>query len=353
MRAFHAAAMLLPMSILAACSANNGNDATAAQGGGSEIVEAADQTSIERLDPALDGIVLPGTRLEKIGSGFEFVEGPIWVDGKLRFSDLVGNKLYEIGDDGQTRMIMDHSGGLTEVPAGMAYPGSNGSVIDQDGSVLMCQHGARQIARVDRDLNVTPFLTGMDGKRFNSPNDLAFAPDGSLWITDPPFGLVAGDDDPAKEAPYNAVYRYANGKLSAVITDLPAPNGIAFSPDGSKLYISNSGPDMYVNVYDVNADGTVSAPRKFISYSGPEDGPGVPDGLKVDSAGNVWTSGPGGIRILSPEGKVLGQIRTTDEAQSNLAWGGPDWKTAYITAATNVYRLQLVIPGEKPLYPAS
>ena len=309
---------------------------------------AAADTSIERLDPALDAIIPPGAVLEKIADGIGFAEGPVWVRDRLRFSDLTGNKLYEITPEGKLTLLLDKSGGLDNPPKG-AFQGSNGSVVDKDGTVLMTQHGARRVVRLDDALKMTPFIERIDGKRLNSPNDMVFANDGALWITDPPYGLLGQDKDPAKEAPNNAVYRYKDGVLKAVITDLPRPNGIGFSPDGKKLYISNCEPEMFVNVYDVAADGTVSNGKTFIKYPGPNP-IDVPDGLKVDSQGNVWTSGPGGIRIIAPSGKVLGQLKSADRAQANLAWGGPDWKTAYIMGAGNVYRLRLAIPGEKPLY---
>lgn len=315
---------------------------------------AAEGTSIQRMDPALDAVIPPGAVLEKVAGDFGFTEGPIWADGTIRFSDLTGNKLYEIGPDGKPKLLLDKSGGKDTTPPG-SFQGSNGSVVDQDGSVLMGRHGARDIVRTTRNpdgtLSVTPFLSkNGDGDRFNSPNDMVFAPDGSLWITDPPYGMLGQDKDPAKEAKYNGVYRYKDGKVTAVIKDIPRPNGIGFSPDGKKLYISNCEPDMFVRVYDVAlATGAVSNMKVLISY--PKPNPiDVPDGLKVDSAGNIWTSGPGGIRIISPEGKVLGQLKSPDRAQANLAFGGPDFKTAYIMGAGNVYRLQLAIPGEKPLY---
>jgi gluconolactonase len=309
---------------------------------------AVTATGVERFDPAIDAIIKPGEVPVAIAGGFRFVEGPLWLGDRLRFSDLMDNKLYELVDGGEARLIMDKSGGLDQM-APDSFQGSNGLIVDRDGSVLMMQHGARRIVRLDDDLKLSVFLDKVDGKRLNSPNDMTFAPDGALWFTDPPYGLVGQDKDPAKEMTFNAVWRHAGGKTVAVITDLPRPNGIGFSPDGKKLYISNCEPDMFVNVYDVNADGTVSNGRRFISYPAPNP-IDVPDGLKVDSAGNVWTSGPGGIRIITPEGKVLGQLKTPDRAQSNLVWGGPDLKTLYIMSAGNVYKMRTEVAGQKPLY---
>jgi gluconolactonase len=169
-----------------------------------------------------------------------------------------------------------------------------------------------------------------------------------LWFTDPPFGLFNGmDKDPARALPFNGVFRYANGKLTAPIRDMTLPNGIGFSPDGSTLYVSNYGPDMYVRAYTVGKEGALSNPRILIRYpagSGPEG----PDGLKVDRAGNIWTSGPGGIRIVTPKGKVLGQIKLP-EAAANLAFA-EDGHVVYITASSSIYRLRTRVAGELPLY---
>jgi len=297
------------------------------------------------MDPALDAIIAPDTQLEKVAEGFAFTEGPMWREGHLWFSDVVGNKMYSMTPDGKYTVLIDHAGGLESYPAGMSK-GSNGMVTAKHGSVLMTQHGIRRIAHLDASLKQTTFLDNFEGKKFNSPNDLVFAPDGSLWFTDPPYGLTMQDRDPAKEAPFNGVYRYANGKLTAVIKDLRRPNGIGFTRDGKTLYVSNSGPEMYVEKYSVNADGTVSQGTIFIDYPG--RAPDVPDGLKLDSADNLWTTGPGGIRIISPAGKVLGQIKLSETA-ANLAWadGG---KTLYITASTSIYRLKVATPGKMPLY---
>ena len=325
--------------------------ATAAPVGKVEPVPAA---KIVRSDPALDAVIAPGAKIERMATGFVFVEGPMWRKGALWFSDLRGNKMYSVSPDGKLTMLLDHAGGLQSFAAG-ANKGSNAMVTDKDGTVLMNQHGARRIVRLDGAMHMTTFLEKYDGKQLNSPNDLVFAADGSLWITDPPYTFFDPsnpnkdlDKDPAKQVPFNAVWRYKDGKLTPMITDLPRPNGIGFSPDGKTLYISNTEPQALLLKYDVGADGKLSN-RKVIADPTTEPGIGVPDGLKVDSQGNLWASGQGGIRIFSPQGKLLGQIQLPEVA-ANVAWGGPDLKTAYIMGSTSVYRLQSKVPGEKPLY---
>ena len=302
-------------------------------------------TEIVRLDPSLDKVIAPGTQIERVATGFHFTEGPMWREGHLWFSDLVGNKMLSVSPDGAARVLIDHSGGLDNPPPG-SYMGSNAMVADPDGTVLMIQQGGRRIVRLDSNFKMTPFLDSFEGKKLNSPNDLVYAPDGSLWFTDPPYGLLGQDKDPAKELPFNGVFRYAHGKLTAPIRDLTRPNGIGFSADGQTLYISNSGPEMFVEKYHVAPDGTVSGGTKVITYPG--SAPDVPDGLKLDSAGNLWTSGPGGFRIISPAGKVLGQIKLPETA-ANMAWGDGG-RTAYFTATSSIYRLKVATPGKMPLY---
>jgi gluconolactonase len=301
---------------------------------------------VVKLDPALDSVIAPGTKIERVATGFKFLEGPMWHQNRLWFSDLVGNKMYAVSRDGKLEMLLDHAGGLDSFPAG-SYMGSNAMAADKDGSVLLIEQGARRIVRLKSDKSRTPFLDKYEGKHLNSPNDLVFAPHGSLWFTDPTYGLAKQNNDPARELPFNGVYRYANGRLDAMIKDMTMPNGIGFSADGKTLYVSNSGPEMYVEKFTLDSSGNVVGKTRLISYPG--SAPDVPDGLKIDSAGNVWTSGPGGIRIIRPDGKVLGQIKLPEVA-ANLAWGD-DGKTAYITASKSVYRLRLLIPGALPLYP--
>jgi gluconolactonase len=302
---------------------------------------------IVRLDPALDRIIEPGARIERVATGFKFTEGPMWRAARLWFSDLGDNKLYAVSPDGRTELLIDRAGGLQSVPPG-SYLGSNAMVTDKDGTVLLIQQGGRKIVRVTQDLRLTPFLASYQGKKLNSPNDLVFAPDGALWFTDPPFGLAGQDRDPAKELPFNAVFRYSNGVLTPMITDLTLPNGIGFSPDGRTLYVSNFGPRMYVNAYDVGRDGKLSNRRTLIEYADHSAGKGGPDGLKVDTAGNVWTTGPGGVRIVTPQGKVLGMINV-GEAVANVGFG-EGGHAAYFTASTSIYRVKIVTPGLMPMY---
>lgn len=299
-----------------------------------------------RIDSALDAVIAPGTPIEKVASGFQFTEGPMWRDGRLWFSDVIGNKMYATSPDGKVTLLLADSGGLKNVPT-QSFQGSNAMAQDKTGAVLMCQHGLRRIVRLDSKMNSTVIVDKFEGKRLNSPNDLVFGCDGSLWFTDPPYGLLGQDKDPAKELSFNGVFRYVGGKLTAPIRELTRPNGIGFSPDCKTLYISNSGPKMFLNKYDVHPDGSVSNPVTMISYPDQPNAE-VPDGLKIDSAGNIWSTGPGGIRVISPAGKVLGQIKIPEVA-ANLAWADAG-KNVYITASTSVYRLKVLTFGKMPMY---
>jgi gluconolactonase len=313
----------------------------------SHSATAAEPAHIERLDAALDAVIAPGTPIERVATGFKFTEGPMWRQGRLWFSDLRDDKVLATTPDGKVEVLIPHAGGLNPFPPG-SYLGSNAMATDQDGSVLLVQQGGRKIVRLDAQLRPTVFLDRYQGKKLNSPNDLVFAPDGSLWFTDPPFGLQGMDKDPVKELPFNGVYRYAGGKLEAVIKDLTLPNGLAFSPDGKTLYVANFGPQRFVKAYAIGTDGAVTNARVLIEYGADEKRPGGPDGLKVDSAGNIWTSGPGGIRIVTPQGKVLGQL-VLPEVAANLAFA-EQGKAAYITATSSIYKVSLRTPGSMPLY---
>jgi gluconolactonase len=296
--------------------------------------------TIERLDPALDALVAPGAAIEKVAGGFKFTEGPLWrPDGVLWFSDVQGNVVRSLTPDGKVTVLIENAGGASNPPPD-AFIGSNGLVQAPDRSVWMVQHGARQIVRVAADRSLTPMVSRFEGKRFNSPNDLVFAKDGALYFTDPPYGLARQDDDPAKELPFNGVYRFANGRVQALVRDLNRPNGLAFSPDFRVLYVNNSDPAKnLVMRYDVAADGTLANGRVFADLTSKIDG--LADGLKVDAKGNVYTTGPGGIWVLSPAGKTLGKIQPP-EVPANCGWGD-NGKMLYMTAVTSVYRVKTLV----------
>jgi len=266
--------------------------------------------SIARLDPALDSLVPKDAVIEKVGGGFQFTEGPLWrSEGVLWFSDIVGNVVRSITPAGQVQVLIQNSGGQsTSAPPG-SFIGSNGMIADKDGFVLLCQHTNRRIVRVAKDLSMNAYLEKFEGKRFNSPNDLVYKSDGALYFTDPPYGLLGQDDDPAKELDFNGVYRYADGKLQVVVKDMTRPNGLAFSPDEKTLYVANSDPKYRVWMrYDVAADGTVSNGKVFADVTDEKE-ENDPDGMKVDSLGNVYGSGPGGLWVFSPDGRHLGTIK--------------------------------------------
>ena len=295
---------------------------------------------IERLDKALDALVAPGTVIEKVAGGFKFTEGPLWrPDGTLWFSDVQGNVVRSLTPGGKVTVLIHNAGGVSNAPPD-AFIGSNGMAQAPDGSVWMVQHGARQVVRVAADRTLTPIVSRFEGKRFNSPNDLVFAKDGALYFTDPPYGLAKQDDDPAKELAFNGVYRFANGRLQAVVRDLNRPNGLAFSPDGKILYVNNSDPakDLVMR-YDVAAGGTLANGRVFADLTSKVDG--IADGMKIDTKGNIYTAGPGGVWVLSPSGKHLGTI-APPETPANCAWGD-DGKTLYMTAVTSVYRVRTLV----------
>ena len=300
---------------------------------------------IERTDPALDALIAPDAKVERVATGFSFVEGPLWHRGRLWFSDVNGDKLRTVTRDGKVVEVLANSGGLPNPPAGKSI-GSNGLVPAADGRVLMAQMGARRIVKVDAAGRIEPFLDRLDGKRLNSPNDMIYAPDGSLWITDPPFGLYNGmDKDPAKELPFNPVLRYAGGRLTAPVTDLVLPNGIGLSPKGDALYIADFG-QATIFAYPLSAGGRLGARRTLFTF--PKEPGGGADGLKVDRRGNLWATGPGGIWIMTPAGRQLGRIRLPEVA-ANIAFG-EGGNAAWITASTSVYRVPIRSVGMMPRF---
>ncbi|HEY1649859.1 MAG TPA: SMP-30/gluconolactonase/LRE family protein [Terracidiphilus sp.] len=309
----------------------------------------ASLATIDRLDPALDALIPQGAEVEKVAGGFVFTEGPLWRPSMgLWFSDVIGDVVRQWSPDGKVIEILHPMGFPPEMRAGRGLIGPNAMVADKDGAVLLCEHANRRIVRITKDMLISVLVDKYQGKRLNSPNDLVYRADGSLYFTDPPYGLPKEDSDPAKELPFNAVFRLANGKLQTVVKDMTRPNGIAFSPDQKTMYVSNSDPARKIwMMYDVAADGTVKKGRVMADATASKDS-GNPDGMKLDSQGNIYGAGPGGLWIFSGAGKHLGTIKMP-EIVSNCAWGD-DGKTLYITARTSVYRIRLSVPGEKVLY---
>jgi gluconolactonase len=305
---------------------------------------AAATGTIVRLDPALDAIVPANAAVEKVAGGFQFTEGPLWrpSEGRLWFSDVVGNVLRAVTRAGQVEVLIEHAAGHSTAPAG-SYIGPNGLLAEDGGTVLMAQHFNRQIVRIGADRKTTIVVDRFDGKRLNSPNDLAFGPGGALYFTDPPFGLVGQDKDPAKELDFNGVYRFAGGQVTALVRDLGRPNGIGFSPDLRTMYVSNTEASRKVIMaYDVAPDGSAANGRIFADGTA-DTAPGMPDGLKVDRQGHVYATMPGGVWVLAPDGRHLGTSRPPEVA-ANCGWGD-DGKTLYITAETGVYRIRLNAAG--------
>jgi gluconolactonase len=305
--------------------------------------------SIVRLDPAFDSLVPQSARIEKLAGGFQFTEGPLWFpSGHLWFSDVMGNVVRQWSPDGKVIEILRPGGyDKNDAPPG-SFIGPNAMVADKDGNVLLCQHGYRRIVRIGKNRQISVLVDRFEGKRLNSPNDLVFSSDGSLYFTDPPYGLLKQDDDPKKELKFNGVFRLADGKLQVVIRDLTRPNGIAFSPDHKILYIANSDEKRKVWMrYDVQPDGSVSNGRVFFDVTAEQED-GLPDGMKVDTRGNLYCAGPAGIWVFSPDGKHLGTIKPP-ETPANCNWGD-NGSTLYITARTGLYRIKLAAHGERTPY---
>ena len=294
-----------------------------------------------RVDPAIDRIVPRDARIEKVASGFGFTEGPVWSpDGYLLFSDPNNNQIYRWTADGQVSIYRTHSGYTGTDIGEYGQPGSNGLAIDRQGRLTIDEHGNRRVTRIEKNGVVTVLADRYEGKRLNSPNDLVYKSDGALYFTDPPFGLPKAFDDPRKELDFSGVFRLFDGKLTLLTRDLTGPNGIAFSPDEQHLYVTNWDVRRKVVMrYAVCADGTVAGGQVFFDM---QDAPGEEalDGMKVDRDGNLFVSGPGGVWIISPDGRHLGTIRAP-ELPANMTWGDADGRTLYMTARTGVYRIRL------------
>ncbi len=303
--------------------------------------------TIERLDPAIDELLPPDAVIEKLADGFDWSEGPVWVpsDEALLFSDVPQNVVYRWKPgEGVTEFL--RPSGYTGPGQREREPGSNGLALDLEGRLLLCQHGDRRIARLEPDHRFTTVVDHFEGKRFNSPNDLVVDSSGAIYFTDPPYGLGGLNDSPEKELDFNGVFRVSpGGELVLLSRDLTFPNGIALSPDESLLYVAVSDPEKPVVMrFPIQSDGTLGDGEVFFDFSPwARDQPGLPDGLKVDMKGNVFTTGPGGIHVITPLGKRLAQFKT-GVATANCGWGD-DGSSLYITADDALCRVRLTTPG--------
>ncbi|MGH7428812.1 MAG: SMP-30/gluconolactonase/LRE family protein, partial [Candidatus Methylomirabilaceae bacterium] len=272
------------------------------KGGAVPIVGPPREVNVEviRLDSAIDAIVGPNPKIFKLAEGFKFIEGPIWVSAGrfLLFSDPNANTIYKYTADGRLSVFREKSGYEGADIGEYGQPGSNGLTLDREGRLTINEHGNRRVTRLEKDGGLTVLADRYEGKRLNSPNDLVYKSDGTLYFTDPPFGLPKFYDDPRKELPYSGVFRLADGKLELLSTDLKGPNGLAFSPDEKYLYVANWDVEKKIVMgYEVNADGTLSNGKVYFDMTS-APGEEALDGLKVDEEGNLYVSGPGGVWVI-------------------------------------------------------
>ncbi len=286
---------------------------------------------VEAYDSAIKQIVPEKVTLEQIATGFAFTEGPVWCKDYLLFSDIPRNRIvrWQMRSDGpEVTTFRSPSGN------------SNGLTLDKSGRLIACEHSTRRVTRTEVDGSVSVLAERYGGRRLNSPNDVVVRSDGSIYFTDPPYGLE--NLNAWKELSFNGVYRFApDGELVLLVDDFDRPNGLAFSPDESVLYIDDTSRG-HIRAFDVSPDGSLGNGQVLIDMQSPEAG--APDGMKVDQKGNIYCTGPGGLWVIDPSGKRLGRI-ALPELPANLAWGDEDWRTLYITARSSVYRLRLAVPG--------
>jgi gluconolactonase len=326
---------------------------------GSLRAQTPGDKSVVKLDPSLDALISPDAKLELVTGGFGFTEGIVWVDqgnsSYLLLSDMYANVIYKVTPEGKVSLYLDHSGytGYDIWRVGMPQPdanrkdvffmiGSNGLALDRQSRLLIATWTGRSIDRIEKDGKRTILADRYEGKRFGGTNDLVVKKDGAIYFTDGFGGLRGREKDPAAELDFAGIFMWKDGKVTLAIKDIATPNGLAFSPDEKFLY-ANGSQNKYVRRYDVQPDDTLTNSQMFIDMSSDKAG-GITDGMKVDTKGNVWESGPRGIWITSPEGKHLGTI-LTPEFVANLCFGDRDNKTLYVAARTGIYKIRVNIPG--------
>jgi gluconolactonase len=317
-----------------------------------DFLEEAHPTvgSVIRLDPAIDALIPAGAVIQQVATGFGWSEGPVWVWRKrsLYFSDVPKNVVWGWGDFPGLDMILQPSGNTHPKPG----QGSNGLTLDTEGRLVLAQHGDRRVSRLEADGSFTILAEYYKWHRFNSPNDLVYHSNGDLYFTDPPYGLEGGNSSPAKELPFNGVFRVSkSGTVTLLDDQLTYPNGIAFPPDEKTLYVGVSdSQNPVLMAYQVKADGTLDLKTRRVFFDGkPLKAAGAEgsfDGLKVDVHGNVWATGPGGVLVLSPDGRHLGTV-STGGLIANCGWG-QDGSVLYLTAHESLCRIQTSTLGVGP-----
>lgn len=337
--------LLMTIALTAACGSSEPaapiNEESQSPSPGTEVGE------ILRVDPRLDALIPAEAKIEKLADGFVFIEGPVWDrnESRLLFSDVRGNTIYQWTETDGASPFIDpvFEGDRT----GRRSVSSNGLTLDGEGRLIICEHGNRRISRLEADGSRSIVVDTYQGSQLNSPNDAVYASDGSLYFTDPPYGLEGLEDSPMRELDFNGVYRLRpDGELELLVRDQSRPNGIALSPDEQTLYVANSdAANMSWMAYDLDTSGASNA-RVFYDAND-QTAPGAADGMKVDTAGNIFATGPGGVWVFDPDGSHLGTIMP-GEVAANVGWG-EDGRTLYMTGSTSLYRIRLetqgIIPG--------
>ncbi|HIA76188.1 MAG TPA: SMP-30/gluconolactonase/LRE family protein [Dehalococcoidia bacterium] len=292
-------------------------------------------SSFDIRSDAFTEILNEDSSVEHIATGFAFTEGPIWASGDLLFSDIPNSRIvrYHVDEEGASISTYKYPSG-----------NSNGLTLDHDGNLIACEHTNRRVSMTDSNGNIKAVATRYKGKRLNSPNDVVVKSDGWIYFTDPPYGLM--NRTQGKELDFNGVFRVSsNGTgLELLIKDMTGPNGIAFSPDEKKLYVADS-MEKFINVYEIDDDGHPVNGKQFADLDTGEEG--VPDGMKIDTEGRVYSTGPGGIWVFSTESELLGKI-LMPEIPANCGWG-EDGHTLFITARTGLYKIGLNSKGNTSL----